>query len=89
MTSRRGAFMNKPSLSGASGPGESGNGFGALPLLSASLELGPDCGFNAAGTSGIPALEGSLEPVRGRVRPTGGDVLPLLSAPVVARGALV
>lgn len=33
-----GAFWNKPSLSGASGPGESGSGFGAVPLRSASLE---------------------------------------------------
>jgi hypothetical protein len=33
-----GAFWNSPSLSGVSGPGESGSGFGAVPLRSANLE---------------------------------------------------
>lgn len=33
-----GALANNPSLSGVSGPGESGNGFGAVPRRSASLE---------------------------------------------------
>jgi hypothetical protein len=33
-----GAFWKRPSLSGASGPGESGSGLGAVPLRSASLE---------------------------------------------------
>lgn len=35
---RCGAFWNKPSLSGVSGPGESGSGLGAVPLRSASLD---------------------------------------------------
>lgn len=33
-----GAFWNRPSLSGVSGPGESGSGLGAVPRRSASLE---------------------------------------------------
>lgn len=33
-----GAFWNRPSLSGVSGPGESGSGLGAVPLRSASLD---------------------------------------------------
>lgn len=33
-----GAFANSPSLSGVSGPGESGSGLGAVPRRSASLE---------------------------------------------------
>lgn len=33
-----GALANNPSLSGVSGPGESGSGFGAVPRRSASLE---------------------------------------------------
>lgn len=33
-----GAFANNPSLSGVSGPGESGRGLGAVPRRSASLE---------------------------------------------------
>jgi len=31
-----GAFANSPSLSGSSGPGDSGKGFGAVPRLSAN-----------------------------------------------------
>ena len=54
-----GIAWNNPSLSGASGPGESGNGFGMFPLRSANLEeLGfawpsrPSLGRNEAGYSG-------------------------------------
>lgn len=35
---RWGAFWKRPSLSGVSGPGDSGRGLGAVPLRSASLE---------------------------------------------------
>jgi hypothetical protein len=53
-------FWNNPSLSGVSGPGESGSGFGPLPLRSAKFGCGCDCdcdclefrlGRNAAGIS--------------------------------------
>lgn len=36
-----GAFWKSPSFSGASGPGESGNGLGAAPLLSAKDDPDP------------------------------------------------
>ena len=79
--SRRGALWKSPSLSGASGPGDSGRGFGTLPLRSANLDPAsrPCCGLNAAGTSGIPALEGSEESARGRREDGGTAALPWLS----------
>ncbi len=68
LSSRIGIAWNNPSLSGGSGPGESGSGFGTLPLRSANLEeFGfegaslPSRGRSEGGYSGASDLVGSFE----------------------------
>lgn len=53
-----GAFANKPSLSGVSGPGDSGKGFGNVPRRSASPgpRLSTGLAFNLGVVSFVPVL---------------------------------